>query len=117
MTLTLVNGIVADTPAKLSDLIRVSVPDLTTATRNTYGPLKFRPYIQGDAAPRLPQKGDKAVLGIDDENEDAWIVLWHRDDATAPPYVSQAGGGNIDGGMPSSQYGGVPFINGGGVTN
>ena len=87
MAVFLLNGVVADTPDKLTDEIRVSVPDLTTTARLTYGPLKFDPVVSGSGGVRIPNRGDKAVLGIDEETGDQWIVRWHRDDLTLPPYT------------------------------
>jgi hypothetical protein len=86
MSLTLLNGVIADTPTRLDDKVRVSVPDLKTAARFTYGPLTFRPVVSGTGGVRLPQAGDRAVIGLDDSTDYSWIISWHRDDTTAPPY-------------------------------
>lgn len=80
------NGVIADTPASLTDRIKVSVPDLTTMSRKVYGPLPFRPVVSGHGGTRLPQAGDKALLGVDEGTGEQWIVAWHRDDTTPPPY-------------------------------
>lgn len=93
MTVANLNGVVVDTPTRLDDTIRVSVPDLETAPRNTYGPLRFRPYIGGDGTIRLPARGDLAVVGIDTGTGEQWVIEWHRDDHTDPPYVISSGGG------------------------
>lgn len=83
---------IADTPAKLTDHIRVSVPDLTLASRTTYGPLSFDPVVSGQGGTRIPQRGDRAVVGIDSETGVQWVLSWHRDDPTPPPYLETGGG-------------------------
>jgi hypothetical protein len=86
MTVNLYNGVIADTPTRLDDKIRVSVPDLKNLTRLVYGPLPFDPVVSGTGGVRLPQAGDRAVIGVDDASDVTWIVCWHRDDTSAPPY-------------------------------
>lgn len=88
MTVRLLNGMIADTPINLTDRIRVSVPDLKTTDRTVYGPYPFDPIVSGGGGTRLPQTGDKAVVGVDDASAVGWIICWHRDDTTAPPYPS-----------------------------
>jgi len=56
--------------------------------------MRFRPYIAGDGSPRLPQRGDIAVIGIDSGLLDQWIITWHRDDHSNPPYAAGGGGGD-----------------------
>jgi hypothetical protein len=92
MPVLIVNGEIADTPTRLDDLIRVSCPDLGNMARNTYGPLKYRPYIAGNGAPKLPVRGDKATIGLDSSTGEQWIISWHHDDHTNPPYVGGGGG-------------------------
>lgn len=91
MTLQLYNGVVATTPIALTDRIKVSVPDLSTEPRFTYGPLAFDPIVSGQGGTRLPQAGDTAVVGVDDETGDSWVVRWHRDDTALPPYLEGGG--------------------------
>jgi hypothetical protein len=91
--LKLLNGQVADTPTALTDKIRVSVPDLTHPTRNTYGPLRFDPIVSGKGGTRIPQAGDSAIVGVDEETGEQWVVTWHRDDPTPPPYTEEGGAG------------------------
>lgn len=86
MTVTLLNGEIADTPTTLTDRVRVSVPDLRTMPRRTYGPMPFDPIVSGTGGTRLPQAGDKALIGIDDARGEYWLVSWHRDDTWPPPY-------------------------------
>jgi len=93
LTVTLLSGVIVDTPVALTDRIRVSVPDLITVTRVTYGPLAFDPIVSGDGGTRLPQSGDRAVVGVDDARGDTWLANWHRDDTTLPPYSEEGGGG------------------------
>src|SRR4030095_9910592 len=45
----------------------------------------------------IPQRGDSAVVGVDEGTGDQWIVSWHRDDDTPPPYSETGGGGSVDG--------------------
>jgi hypothetical protein len=94
MTVQLHNGVVADNPVALIDRIRVSVPDLTSADRKTFGPMAFDPTVSGNGGTRIPQRGDRAVIGIDDGTGEQWIVRWHRDDTTDPPYSESGGGGS-----------------------
>jgi len=93
MTVILLNGIIVNTPVALTDRIRVSVPDLITVTRVTYGPLAFDPIVSGSGGTRLPQSGDRAVVGTDDAGGDPWLVSWHRDDTALPPYFEDGGEG------------------------
>lgn len=93
MTLQLYNGVVANTPVKLTDRIKVSVPDLSSEPRFTYGPLAFDPIVSGQGGTRLPHAGDTAVVGVDDETGDSWVVRWHRDDTALPPYLESGGSG------------------------
>jgi len=97
MTLILHQGIVADTPTNLTDKIRVSVPDLMSMPRQVYGPLAFRPVVSGHGGTRLPQAGDRAVIGVEEGTGLTWVVAWHRDDPSLPPYLeedlSEEGGG------------------------
>jgi hypothetical protein len=86
VTIFLLNGEVAETPTTLTDRIIVSVPDIRTTTRQVYGPLPFDPIVSGQGGTRLPQVGDKAVVGIDEGTGEQWLVRWHRDDDTPPPY-------------------------------
>lgn len=97
MTVNLHNGVVADTPAKLSDEIRVSVPDLYAMTRQVFGPLSFRPVVSGHGGTRLPQAGDRAIVGVDEGTGRSWLVGWHRDDDTLPPYTEEGGSGGGSG--------------------
>lgn len=100
--LILLNGVIVDTPSALTDRIRVSVPDLVTMPRQTYGPLRFDPIVSGQGGTRIPQSGDTAVVGIDEGTGEQWVVRWHRDDATPPPYNESGGnggGGGSSGGM------------------
>jgi hypothetical protein len=92
MTVLLHNGVVADNPVNLTDRIRISVPDLTTMPRRVYGPLRFDPIVSGYGGTRLPRAGDRAVVGVDEGTGEQWVVSWHRDDTTPPPY-SELGGG------------------------
>lgn len=92
MAIELHNGVVADTPVRLNDKIRVSVPDLASMPRHVYGPLPFRPVVSGQGGTRIPQAGDRAVVGVDEGSGEQWVVEWHRDDATDPPYSEGAGG-------------------------
>lgn len=96
MKVTLLNGMIADTPVALTDRVRVSVPDLTLTTRQVYGPLRFDPIVSGQGGVRIPQRGDIAVVGVDEGTGDQWIVGWHRDDPTPPPYSEAGGGGSVD---------------------
>jgi microcystin-dependent protein len=91
MAIQLHNGVVADNPTALTDRIRVSVPDLTSADRKTFGPFAFDPIVSGGGGTRLPQRGDKAVIGIDDGTGEQWVVRWHRDDTSVPPYDEEGG--------------------------
>lgn len=108
MAIVLYNGAVADTPVSLTDRIRVSVPDLKSADRKTFGPFAFDPIVSGSGGTRIPQRGDKAVIGIDEETGEQWIVRWHRDDTAVPPY-SESGspgltgpaGGDLSGSYPN----------------
>ena len=117
MSVILHNGEIADTPVKLTDKIRVSVPNLVQTTRKVFGPLSFDPVVSGQGGTRIPQRGDKAVVGVDEGTGVQWIVSWHRDDPALPPYQETGGGtsGNVDGGFPDSVYGGLPVIDGNGV--
>lgn len=81
MTVTFHNGMIADSPEQVTDQVRVSVPNLTTMDRLTYGPMSFRPQISADGGVRLPQRGDKALVGIDDAGP-PWLLEWERADAT-----------------------------------
>lgn len=94
MSVQVLNGVIVESATRLDDLVRVSVPDLQTMARNTYGPLRFRPYISGNGAPKLPKRGDIAIIGIDSDNYEQWIISWHEDDHMDPPYL--AGGGTGD---------------------
>ena len=92
MTVEVLNGVIVESAVRLDDKLRVSVPDLQDLSRNTYGPMPFRPYIAGDGSPRLPRRGDIAVIGIDSGLLDQWIITWHRDDHSNPPYIAGGGG-------------------------
>lgn len=94
MSLTLLNGVVADSPATLTDKIRISVPDLQSNTRQVFGPLPFDPIVSGHGGTRLPQAGDSAVVAVDEGTGDQWVVRWHRDDTTLPPYTEEGGIGS-----------------------
>src|SRR4051794_21360543 len=102
MSITLYNGMVADTPSSLTDKIRVSVPDIYTMYRQVYGPLSFDPIVSGQGGTRIPQAGDKAVVGVDEENGDSWLFFWYRDDPTPPPYLET--GGSSGGGLLSQHW-------------
>lgn len=93
MSVLLLNGRIADTPVALTDRIRVSVPDLTSAARQVYGPLRYDPIVSGQGGTRIPQVGDTAVIGVDEGTGEQWVVAWHRDDTTAPPYSEVGGSG------------------------
>jgi nitrous oxidase accessory protein NosD len=80
VSLTLFNGVVANTPTTASDKIKVSVPDLTIETRNVYGPLAFVPNPDADAGITLPQAGDRAVISVDEESGEQYVIFWHRAD-------------------------------------
>lgn len=87
MTVFLLNGVIATTPTRLDDRVKVSVPDNKTPGRRTYDLLTFRPVPSAAGGIRLPQAGDSALLGVDDETGASWVVAWHRDDPTDPPYT------------------------------
>jgi hypothetical protein len=93
MTVIVISGAVVDTPTALTDRVRVSAPDLTLATRQTYGPFAFDPIVSGTGGTRLPQSGDRALVGLDSSSGDSWLIAWHRDDTTEPPYDEEGGGG------------------------
>jgi hypothetical protein len=86
MTVTLYSGVVVSTPTTLTDTIKVSVPDLKAPDRRSFGPLRFNPTVSGSGGTRLPQAGDSALIGVDEETGGQWVVSWYRDDDTAPPY-------------------------------
>jgi hypothetical protein len=88
MSLTLHNGVVASNPSTLTDRIKVAVPDMDSMSRIIYGPLPFSPLVSGTGGTRLPQVGDKAVVGIDEGTGEQWVIAWRRDDTTLPPYPS-----------------------------
>ena len=90
MTVTFFTGQVAIAPTNLSDKIKVCVPDNKAQDRRTYGPLPFNPTVSGSGGVRLPQAGDTACIGVDDEDGRQYVVSWYRDDDTPPPY-SEAG--------------------------
>lgn len=94
MSITLHNGVVADNPTTLTDKIRISVPDLLTNDRRVFGPLPFDPIVSGHGGTRLPQAGDRAVVGVDEGAGEQWVVSWHRDDTTLPPYTEEGGFGS-----------------------
>jgi hypothetical protein len=91
-------GRIVDTPVNLTDLVRVSVPNLTIADRVTYGPMAFAPIVSGHGGTRLPQRGDTAVIAVDEGTDAPLVLSWHRDDDTAPPYTEEGGtgGGGTD---------------------
>lgn len=92
-------GRIVDTPVSLTDLVRVSVPNLTIADRVTYGPMAFAPIVSGHGGTRLPQRGDTAVIAVDEGTDAPLVLSWHRDDDTAPPYTEEGGtggGGSAD---------------------
>lgn len=93
MPVQILNGIVSSTPEKLTDGIKVSVPDLRSMPRQVYGPLAFDPVVSGHGGTRLPQAGDTALVGVDEETGISWVVNWHRPDPTAPPYTEEGGTG------------------------
>jgi hypothetical protein len=98
MSLVLLNGVVASTPAALTDRVKIAVPDMLSMPRAVYGPLAFDPIVSGHGGTRLPQAGDKAVVAVDEGTGEQWIVRWHRDDTTVPPYSEEGGtGGGGDG--------------------
>jgi len=84
--LRLLNGVITETPEKLTDTIKVAVPDNKTLDRRVYGPLHFLPVPSGTGGIRLPHKGDRAVVAIDEGYGQQWIISWYRTDSTAPPY-------------------------------
>lgn len=88
MAMTLFNGVIADTPTTLTDRIKVSVPDLLANNRITYGPLPFDPIVSGEGGTRLPHAGDRAIVAVDEETGVQWVLAWHRDDTSLPPYPS-----------------------------
>lgn len=93
MSAILHNGVIVDTPVNLTDQIRVSVPDLETPGRKTYGPMHYAPIVSGPGGTRLPQRGDKAVVAAEEGSGDCWVVIWYRDDTHLPPYSEEGGGG------------------------
>ena len=90
MTVSLINGEIADTPTLASDQVLVSVPNLNMLGRRTYGPLGFRPQISAEGGVRLPVRGDTALVAVDTEGP-AWLVEWNRPDTTTPTANTLAG--------------------------
>src|SRR5436190_12470831 len=99
----ILNGVIADTPTKLTDKIKVSVPDLQTMSRQVYGPLPFDPIVSGRGGTRLPQAGDSAIVGVDEGTGRQWVIGWHRDDTTLPPYSEEGLGTDDRGGLLEGQ--------------
>ena len=93
MPIYLLTGQIADTPTALTDRIRISVPGLQAMPRHTYGPLPFRPVVSGNGGTRLPHIGDRAIVGIDEDAGEQWVVEWHRDDTFPPPYTEDGSDG------------------------
>jgi hypothetical protein len=76
MSLTLFNGVVADNAVSVTDKVKVSVPDLSIATRQVYGPLSFVPNPNGTGGITLPQAGDRAVISVDEGSGDPYLIFW-----------------------------------------
>jgi hypothetical protein len=77
MAVNFYNGYVADDAATDASEVRVSVPNLTIADRIVYGPLPFRPNIGQDGGIRIPSRGDKCIIAVDDSSSgEQWIVSW-----------------------------------------
>lgn len=66
--------------------------------RHVFGPLAFDPIVSGHGGTRLPHIGDSAIVGVDEGTGRQWVVSWHRDDDTPPPYTEEGGTGG--GGSP-----------------
>jgi hypothetical protein len=90
VTVALYSGVVADSPSDAAEQVRVSVPNLTQMDRKTYGPVAFTPKVSAAGAVRFPQRGDLAVVGIDDSGAGHnWLVTWlHADSGPASPAPS-----------------------------
>lgn len=77
MAVNFYNGYVADDAATDASEVRVSVPNLTIADRIVYGPLPFRPNIGQDGGIRIPSRGDRCIIAVDDSSSgEQWIVSW-----------------------------------------
>jgi hypothetical protein len=87
VTVALYTGVVADSPTDAAEQVRVAVPNLTQMDRRTYGPVAFTPKISAAGAVRFPQRGDRAVIGVDTTGAGTdWLVTWgHEDSGPASP--------------------------------
>jgi hypothetical protein len=84
MTVNFYNGEIADAASSVSELIRVSVPNLNMIGRRTYGPFPFRPHLGDAGAVVMPTLGDRALVAVDTDGGDAWIVEWQGNTAGSP---------------------------------
>lgn len=100
-------GRIVDTPETLNDQIRVSVPNLTAPSRVTYGPMAFAPIVSGQGGTRIPNRGDIAIIAVDEGTDVPLVITWHRADPTAPPYSEEGGGGPIGPAGPEGPQGPV----------
>jgi hypothetical protein len=87
MSFRFYNGEVATNPSDLSDLIRVAVPNLRDSKRRMYGPMSFRPQIAGDGGVRIPERGDDALVAVDGDGGQPWIIDWSSTDQDTTNYT------------------------------
>lgn len=72
------NGEIVDSATSVTDVVRVSVPNLNMLGRVTYGPMSFHPMVVAGGNIEYPVRGDKALIAIDSEGGVPWVVEWHR---------------------------------------
>jgi hypothetical protein len=96
-------GRVVGAPATGNDDLFVTIEGFDNG-EHKWGPCRFTPK-----AGELPELGD-LVLVVFADTGDPWIASWwNGSDAIG------AGGGSLDGGIPSSTYGGTTSVDGGGI--
>lgn len=80
MSLEFASGQISEDAVDISDLLMVSVPNLTQLDRVVHGPMSFRPRIKSNGRIMFPSKGDPAIVATDTLTGAEWIVEWSHDD-------------------------------------
>lgn len=98
------NGEITDDAPSATGLIRVAVPTINTQRNAIYGPMPFRPKWGRGLGVSLPLRGEKALIAIDKDGGEPWVVDWMpTDNGAAVAGAPGPKGDKGDQGLPGAQ--------------